>query len=401
MKTDPPIVDNDTRSYLSKPATFGGSQAAALGEYAPLVLCHHAIEEHDFPVERLITAQDVLGRPLERKLNQALYRAGRMMLPAVPNRMARLLWEQKARLLHFHFLVDARFFIALKRLSSLPAVVSCYGYDVSSFPHQFHGLGKQYLAPVFDQMDCFIAMSQDMRADLLALGCPEKKIVVHYYGTDSRRFEFRERSYGNAGQVTLLVTGSLVEKKGQRYVLQALKQVESQGMAKNPFRVVLVGAGPEEEALRQQVSAYGWTDRVVFAGHIPYDDPRHRAMYRQADIFTLPSVVARNGDKEGIPGTIVEAMASGLPVVSTCHAGIPEIIQSGQHGILVEERDVPALAAAYAALIDHPSLRQHLGQAAASRALQDLDLQRRTPYLERIYSQVIQARQAAKTPARR
>ncbi len=121
-------------------------------------------------------------------------------------------------------------------------------------------------------------------------------------------------------------------------------------------------------------------------------------MYRQADIFTLPSVVARNGDKEGIPGTIVEAMASGLPVVSTCHAGIPEIIQSGQHGILVEERDVPALAAAYAALIDHPSLRQHLGQAAASHALQDLDLQRRTPYLEKIYSQVSRR---ARLPRRR
>ncbi len=181
MKTDPPIVAHVIRSYLPQTETFVGNQIATLGEYAPLVLCHHALEDMIFR-GTLITAQDVLDRPLERSLDQALYRAGRTMLPAVPNRMARLLWEHKARLLHFHFLVDARFFIALKRLSGLPVVVSCYGYDVSSFPHRFYGLGKQYLAPVFDQMDGFIAMSQDMRADLLALGCPEKKIVC-IYGT--------------------------------------------------------------------------------------------------------------------------------------------------------------------------------------------------------------------------
>ena len=121
---------------------------------------------------------------------------------------------------------------------------------------------------------------------------------------------------------------------------------------------------------------------------IPHQECRLVDSYCKADIFSLPSITV-NGDKEGIPGTVVEAMASGLPVVSSYHAGIPEIIESGKEGILIKEGDIEAMARAFADLINDVSLRRELGQAAAKRATTDLDLYQGTARLEAIYRKIL------------
>jgi len=110
--------------------------------------------------------------------------------------------------------------------------------------------------------------------------------------------------------------------------------------------------------------------------------------YRQADIFALPSITIR-GDKEGIPGTIIEAMAAGLPVVSTYHAGIPEVIEHDQDGLLVEEGDLEGLSLALGKLIENRALRERLGRAAVQTAIACCGLQSRTPELERIYTRLL------------
>jgi colanic acid/amylovoran biosynthesis glycosyltransferase len=301
---------------------------------------------------------------------------------------------EKARILHFHYLVDARYFLLLKQSTHLPALVSVYGYDVSSFPRTLAGYGKHYLQPVLQEMDCFLAMSHDMRRDLVELGCPEEKIVVHYYGTDTDRFRFPNRTYPEKGTVHILMCGTLEIKKAQDRVLQALRLWDQRNGSGHTFHLTLMGDGPLRSRVEGLIRDYGWQDRVRVLGHVPYHQQRLVDEYWRADIFTLPSVTVK-GDKEGIPGTIIEAMACGLPVVSTCHAGIPEVISHGKNGLLVPEADLTAMAQALGRLIEDRALRERLGRAAARTAASHCRLLSRTPVLERIYDGLL----AGRTPS--
>jgi colanic acid/amylovoran biosynthesis glycosyltransferase len=358
---------------------------ASLERYRPLVLAHHRRSHADFTPPAIGIAEELLPAPLAR-LQMRAYRRTRVALPPGVAALARHAMEHDARLLHFHFLTDARFLLGIQRRTGLPSIVSAYGYDVSSFPRSWSGLGRRYLAPIFKRLDCFLAMSEDMKQDLLALGCPEEKILVHYYGSDVRRFRCHGRSYDRAGPLTVLYCGQLHSRKAPQLVMHALRLVERSG--RGDFRVTFVGDGVLRPELERLVAAYGWEERVMLAGHVPYTDPALVAHYHEADVFTLPSHTDR-GDKEGIPGTVVEAMAAGLPVVATWHAGIPSVIDSGRDGLLVPERDVDALAAAFAQLFDDARARERLGRAAAARAADELDLAARTAALERIYDRFV------------
>lgn len=375
------------RAFMASTETFIGNQIITLRKYHPVIFCHHRIPNVSYSINNVYCIQELLPQ-FSRLADNLSYRVARFL----PHMSARVLAEQikgeSVQLLHFHYLVDARFFLSLKRLTQLPSVISVYGYDVSSFPRLFWGYGLCYLKPVFREMDYFIAMSQDMRKDLVTLGCSPDKIIVHYYGTDTRRFAFPEREYIDKDEVTILACGALEIKKAQHLILQALWIMEHQKISSRRFRVKFVGDGPMRPVLEQQVNKYGWQDKVNFLGHVPYRDDRLIEAYRQADIFSLPSITIK-GDKEGIPGTIIEAMAAGLPIVSTYHAGIPEIIKSGQDGILVEEGDVEAMARAFADLINDVSLREKLGRSAAKRAVNELDLQQGTARLEGIYRRIL------------
>jgi colanic acid/amylovoran biosynthesis glycosyltransferase len=382
-----PVVAHVMRGYMSRTETFIGNQLSTLQTYRPLALTHHLISGHRYSIEGVAVATDRLA-PAWHAVDRWAYRLARLAIPAVIDVLAQAARTQDARLLHYHYLVDARFFLALKRRLGLPAIVSAYGYDVSSFPQSYWGLGLRYLQPIFTQLDLFLAMSADMRRTLINLGCPPEKIVVHYHGIDTRRFAYPEREYLDKPLMTILICGTLQIKKAQHLVLEALRLVEQRQMARRDFQVHLVGDGPMRAQLERQIVAYGWQNMVTFFGHIPYHDGRLVQAYRNADIFTLPSI-SRAGDKEGIPGTIVEAMSSGLPVLSTYHAGIPEIIESGRQGLLVQEEDVEAMARSFADLINEVALRRELGRAAARRATTELDLQQRTPELEKLYTRIL------------
>jgi colanic acid/amylovoran biosynthesis glycosyltransferase len=375
-----PTVAHAMRAYLARTETFVHNQITTLRRHRPIVIAHHRRPDTDAPLAEGAIAYEQVTRPLAAA-EAAAYRVAKVALPSGVAALASYVREQDARLLHYHYLTDARFLLGVKRRTDLPAIVSGYGYDVSSFPRQWRGLGRRYLQPVFDLSDCVLAMSEDMRRDVCALGCPEDKVVVHYYGSDTRRFRFPERRYDERDEPLILSIGRLHAQKGQDLVLRALRRLEGRGRR---FRVVFVGDGPLRAELERLVAEYGWEDRVTLVGHVRYASEALDEHLRSADVFAHPSVTV-DGLKEGIPGTIVEAMASGLPVVATWHAGIPAVIDHDRHGLLVRERDGEALAGALDALLSDARLRARLGRAAARRASEELDLHARTVELERIY----------------
>jgi colanic acid/amylovoran biosynthesis glycosyltransferase len=286
-------------------------------------------------------------------------------------------------LLHAHFAVDAVYFSSVWRQVHRPIVVSCYGYDITSFPNKYLGWGRQYLQTVWRFASLILAMSNDMREDLLRLGCPDEKIKVHYHGINLSQFKYVERD-SRATPVRILFVGKLTDRKGVEDVLCAFAQIAKQ---RPQLELRFVGSGPLQSTLEQIARARGIEKQVSFAGFI-----RHEKMQDElsrAHIFCHPSRTLRNGDKEGIPGTIVEAMATGIPVVTTKHAGIPEMVRDGEDGFVVAERDVTAIAQALLTLVDKPDLRALMGHKATRQVQQKADAIRLTAELEAIYDDII------------
>jgi glycosyltransferase involved in cell wall biosynthesis len=178
------------------------------------------------------------------------------------------------------------------------------------------------------------------------------------------------------------MVASFVEKKGHVDLIRAFAEV----CKHDPECTLrLVGSGPLEGAVRALVQALGLDARVSFAGFVPHGAAL-LAEYREASVYVHPSRTAADGDQEGLPTTVLEAMAVGLPVVSTTHAGIPCAV-SADSGLLVAEGDIDALGQALLHVLGDRCLRESMGAAGRSRILADFDLAVQTHRLECLYDE--------------
>ena len=177
----------------------------------------------------------------------------------------------------------------------------------------------------------------------------------------------------------VLCVGRMVPKKGQRITLEAFARASR---AVPGLRLEFIGDGPDLESCRAFATGNDLSDRVVFHGSTGPDFVADRM--RAADIFALHSVTAPDGDEEGLPVAVREAMACGLPILSTRHAGIPEAVIDGEHGFLVNERDTATMTDRLVELARDPSLRQSLGRAARHRAASSFSSESETERLRAI-----------------
>ena len=151
-----PTVAHGMRAHLARTETFITNQVRSLRRHRSIVVAHHRRAETDVPLGEGVVADEEVARPVA-VAQQLAYRTAKVALPSATNALARYVQEQDARLLHMHYMTDARFLLGLQRKAGLPTVVSAYGYDVSSFPQGWHGLGRRYLHPVFGQVDLVLS----------------------------------------------------------------------------------------------------------------------------------------------------------------------------------------------------------------------------------------------------
>jgi len=286
-------------------------------------------------------------------------------------------------LLHCHHGMFALEFQEIARVTGLPLVVSFYGYDASAFPlRPPQNTGR--LRGLFAASAAVLAMSDDMAADLVRLGCPAGLIRVHMPSVDLDRFRYRS-DRADTGRVVVLSVSDFTAKKGVDRLIDAFALVH----ARLPSSILLlVGSPPASaqaryESLAGRISALGLNEAVEFRGWQAYGViPK---VYSEADILVVPSEVGPDGSKEGVPAVILEAMATGLPIVSTRHAGIPETVVDGATGLLVEEGDVQGLADAILQLATMGALRRRMGAAGRRRAESTYDLREQRRRLEGLY----------------
>lgn len=257
----------------------------------------------------------------------------------------------------------------LQRLmpSSTKLVVMFRGHDISSFVQE---KGLAVYADVFRVAHACLTNCDFFRQRLIALGCTPEKIAVHYSGLDVAKFAYQPRQIGSDGAVHLVTTGRLVEKKGIEYVIRAIARLAPRY---SQIQYTIVGDGPLRSDLEALVHELGLDAVVRLVGWQP--EQSLIASLDQAHIFIAPSVTAADGNQDAPINVLKEAMAMGLPVISTLHGGIPELVQDGVSGYLVPERDAQALSDRLERLLNEPERWPAMGRAGRAYVEQHFNLQ--------------------------
>jgi colanic acid/amylovoran biosynthesis glycosyltransferase len=230
----------------------------------------------------------------------------------------------------------------------------------------FHGLdisgnlqiyGDRLYDQLFEQGDIFLPISEYWRNRLIKLGCEPNKIIVHRMGIDIQKFTFTCREPPTNGQIRLVTIARLVEKKGLEYGIRAVAKLAK---VYPNIEYSIIGNGTLREFLEQLIQELDVGAKVKLLGWRQREEVIE--ILNRSDVLLAPSVTSQNGDQEGIPVVLMEAMAMGLPVISTQHSGIPELVEHGVSGFLVPERDTDGLAEKIKDLIEHPELCVQIGQ---------------------------------------
>ena len=283
----------------------------------------------------------------------------------------RLVRRVGATIVHGHWVVPGGAMAALAAVGR-PLVVSLHGSDV--FVAERHAVAGTVARRTFARARWVTACSADLRDRAVGLGADAARSSVIPYGVDAESFPRGPEAracgralLGVAADVPLVVTvGRFVKKKGFEYLIDAVPAL----VARHPsLQVVIAGHGDLEAELRTRVWQAGVTDHVRFPGLLAHQSvPLALAA---ADVAAVPSIRDDAGNVDGLPNVVMEALASGTPLVATPAGGIGAVLTDGDNGLLVPERDASSLAAAINRLLDDRELGARLGARARSRVQAD------------------------------
>lgn len=303
-------------------------------------------------------------------------------LPRRPSKITRLFKKKRIKLIHARFGNAGAKLVPVKRKLGIPMLTSFHGFDLPEKRDRRNSYHRR-LPLLFKYGDKFTVPSRHMKRKLIRWGCPRKKIKIMYSGIDVSRFAYVERE-PRTENVLLIGVGRLHKKKGFRYLVKAFKLVRE----RHPTaRLVIVGDGDERGKLKKLIRKLKLGSYVTLKGYVPHD--RMTELLRQADLFCLPSLTTKEGNQEGIPNAIKEAMATGMAVVSTKHGGIPELVTDGEEGLLVPERNAAKLASAIESLIEQPELRIAMGKKGRDKIERHFDAAKQVQRLESIYKRLL------------
>jgi colanic acid/amylovoran biosynthesis glycosyltransferase len=287
---------------------------------------------------------------------------------------ARYVWLRKVDHVHAHYATYPLLAAWLgHRLTGVPYSVTVHAHDIF--------VDRSFLERRLAEAAFVVAISEYNRQFIRAHGSPAR-IPVHvvHCGLEPTAYPFRPRVPPPTRAIRALCVASLQEYKGHRVLLHALADA---GARLDRVQLELVGDGPARADLEQLAGDLGLAARVRFHGSLP--EPAVADLLEAADLFVLPSVVARNGQQEGLPVVLVEALAAGVPVVATRLSGVPEVIRDESTGLLAEPGDPDALARSIEAVIDDPVAARARANTGRQLVEREFDIQRSAATLGRLF----------------
>jgi len=287
-------------------------------------------------------------------------------------RQSRLLRHQirqhQADIMHSHFGDRGWSNLAHAEQARLKHVVTFYGYDISRLP-AVEPVWRDRYQQLFAQADLFLCEGPCLRNSLVELGCPEEKARVHHLGVKLENIDYRPRSWTPGEPLRVLIAGTFVEKKGIPDAIEALARIQHRVR----LEITIIGdSNPQERSQREKTRILealrltGLESQTRLLGYQPY-----RVLIEEAyqhHVFLSPSILASDGDSEGgAPVTIIDMAASGMPIVSTRHCDIPEVLIDGESGLLADEGDIDGLEDKLTGLLEHPGQWAPLIRSARKR----------------------------------
>ena len=290
-----------------------------------------------------------------------------------------LMAEDEVDHVHAHFASHpaAAAFI-INRLTGIPYSFTGHGSDLNRDQHMLCEKVAQA---------AFVVPISDFFKEMIVEHCGEQyrdKVIVVHCGVDTRVFQpIQAHKQKDSGMFSIYSVGTLHEVKGQTYLIEACRLLEERGVK---FSCHFIGDGPDLAVLSEQVKQAGLTDMVHFHGRCTHQEVVE--LLQDADVLVTPSVPTKDGRREGIPVVLMEAMASGLPVIATAISGIPELVEDKLNGFLTPAGDAPAIASALERLYNDPDLRQQFAQAGREKVIDEFDLYKNASTLARLFGEV-------------
>jgi len=357
---------------------FIAGQAQRLRRYQPLYIGRMRFGVPP-PGASSLALEDLYGR-------WALPRIGWQMITGNPRPYLRLLERQQPSLIHAHFGIEGVSALPVAAELKIPLVTTFHGFDATLQTHVMLASPAYFRYPLLRgklarQGDLFLCASSFIRQRLLETGFPEARTHTHYIGVDCRAIQLRQQTEESP---VILHVARLVEVKGTQYLLRAFATLARRY---DSVQLLIIGDGPLRRRLQALAASLGMGDRVEFLGALPHADVL--SWTRKAAMLVLPGIRTSTGREEGLGMVLLEAAATGLPIIGSRVGGIPECILDGRTGFLVPERDTHALAQRMAELLDDPVRRHQMGIAGRELVERQFDVHRQTEALESLYDSLL------------
>jgi len=375
------LVYNDKFFLTSQ--TFIYSQVQCLAEkYEVDLLASHYENPHGFETEsfrkyEISLPVNIIGKAISkmyRIVNDTLLNLTLMSYI----RLNKIFKENNYAAIHAHFGYNGLNILRHAKKHKIPLVVTFHGYDASSMLANENY--RKRLPELFDYASSIILVSNHMIENLNAQKWINKiKIIPCTVNPD----DFKPSTKQPSGPLKILHSGRLVDKKGVTDLIKVFKNLHE---SYHNIELHIVGDGKKLDKCKGLVEKLELGKNVKFYGAVSHDEVKE--IMTTKDIFVLNSRVGEDGDMEGTPVTLLEAMCAKVPVVSTYHAGIPDVIENGVNGLLVEERDNEGLEKALQKYIENPQLREEYAENARSTVMKEYTVHQMKDKLDQVFQTI-------------
>lgn len=380
FKGEKPVVAHINQVWFAPSETFIYNYIVGLHSFQPVCISWEQNNKELFPFPE----KDMYCLDQKRFSLTWIFNSIYKRIKGIDYYFKDILELRKARIIHAHFGPHGVYAIQAKKKLNIPTITSFYGYDLS-----IRSVIERWMncyALLFKEGDLFLAEGPYMKSRLMSLGCMEKKIKIQRIAIPVNTIRFTPRKPKHPRESVMLVfSGRLVEKKGLLDALQALKLLRK---SCNNYQFTVIGDGPLRLKIEDFLDTYKMRENVKITGFLPYR--RYIEEMQKGDIFIHPSITASDGDSEGgAPTVILEAQAMGMPVVSTYHGDIPNIVVPGKSALLSDEGNHEKLAENISFLLEHQEVWEQMGNVGRKYVESYHDLNKEVIALEDIYNELL------------